>query len=411
MKTKRLISLFSVTLVALLLCVIPFISACAQPSPPPSQPSAPATTAPTSPLKIGVLTPLTGPYSMWGPAFKNSIELAFSMENNVIAGRQVQLIFEDEGGEDVSVALQKAKKLAESDKVEIIMGPFFATSAFSCMPYTSSIPMVELKWSEPSSDKQELGNPYAFWASPMYQSTTHPLGAYAYDKGLRTVTSIGSDYACGYDFLQGFSDSFTAKGGQVVQKQWAPIGETDYSPYLSNLKMADALICTVLPPPGKMALYKQYNDLGLFKKMPIYNSEPGSLTPDLMKEMGDPIVGIIGMEKYVTTIDNPENKIFLPAYQAKYNSTPDTKACDAYVGAKVLIAALKSTKGVAKADVLKPALLKVEIQVPTGPFKFSPGRIGMTVLNVCQITKEGGNIDWKILQPAPPEAPYLTTYP
>ncbi len=76
-----------------------------------------------------------------------------------------------------------------------------------------------------------------------------------------------------------------------------------------------------------------------------------------------------------------------------------------------LIAALKSTNCVAKADVLKPALLKTEINVPIGPFKFSPGRVAMTQLTVAEIVKTGNNYDWKILKPMPAEAPYLTTFP
>jgi len=256
-------------------------------------PFSPASAKSGKAIKIGILLPLTGPYAMWGKMFRNSMEVALDQVNWQVAGRKVELRIEDEGGEDVSMALEKAKKLVEADRVGLLMGPFYGGSAFSVLPYTSSIPMVNVKWSEPGKDKNELGNKYAFWVSPSYCDTTYPLGLYAYEEdGVRTVVSIGSDYACGYDFVAGFTDAFKSKGGKVVQQQWAPLTETDYSPYLSNLKMADAMVVGTLGPQAKLTLFAQYDQLGLFKKMPIYIAEGGTLPPPLMQEMGDKIIGI-----------------------------------------------------------------------------------------------------------------------
>ena len=38
--------------------------------------------------------------------------------------------------------------------------------------------------------------------------------------------------------MQGFIDS----GGQVIQKQWVPIGTQDFSPYLAAMKPADVCL-------------------------------------------------------------------------------------------------------------------------------------------------------------------------
>lgn len=363
-------------------------------------------------IKIGALIPLTGPYAMWGKMFQNSMELALDEVNWKIAGKKIEFIVADEGGEDVSMALEKAKKLVEADRVDLIMGPFYGGSAFSVLPYTSSIPIVDVKWSQPGTLKDELANKYAFWVPTTYSDNTYPLGLYAYEeKGIRTVSTIGSDYSCAYDFVRGFTDAFKSKGGKVVQQQWAPLTETDYSPYLSNLKMADALVIGTLGPPAKLTLFAQYHELGLFQKMPIYISEIGTLPPPVMHEMGDKIIGIWGMEKFLPTLDNPEAKKFLKSYMAKYKAEPDDKACDAYNGMRVVLAALKATGGNADPKTLKKALLKVKLDLPPGPFEFSAGRIGMVPLRVCEVQRIGGKLQWVPIKEIPPTKPYVKTYP
>ena len=160
-------------------------------------------------IKIGALLPLTGPFAMWGKMFQNSMELVLDEAGWSVAGKKIEFIVEDEGGVDVSLCLEKAKKLVEADQVDIMMGPFFGSSAFTVLPYTSSIPIINVKWSEPDKGKEELGNKYAFWVPMSYYDNTYPLGIYAYaEKWIQSVVSIGSDYACAYDFVGGFMDAF-----------------------------------------------------------------------------------------------------------------------------------------------------------------------------------------------------------
>ncbi len=362
-------------------------------------------------IKIGALVPLTGPFAMWGKMFQNSMELVLDEAGWKVAGKKIEFIVEDEGGVDVSLCLEKAKKLVEADQIDILMGPFFGSSAFTVLPYTSSIPIVNVKWSESGIKKDELGNKYAFWGALSYPDNTYPLGVYAYEeKGIRTVSSIGSDYSVGYDFVQGFTDGFKAKGGKVLQQQWAPLTEADYSPYLSNLKMADAFVVGALGPPAKLPLFAQYQELGLFKKMPIFISEIGTLPPPVMQEMGDKIIGIIGIQKFLKDL-NPEAEKFFNSYVAKFKGEPDEKACDAYNGMKVVLKALESNGGNTDPDNLKKALLGVKMNLPTGPFQFSKGRIGMQPLRVVEVQKVAGKLQWVAIKEIPPKEPYIKTYP
>ena len=362
-------------------------------------------------IKIGALLPLTGPFAMWGKMFQNSMEMVLDEAGWKVAGKKIEFLVEDEGGMDVSLCLEKARKLVEADRIDIMMGPFYGSSAFTVLPYTSSIPMVNVKWSESGIKKDELGNKYAFWGALSYPDNTYPLGVYAYEeRGIRTVVSIGSDYSVGYDFVQGFTDGFKAKGGKVLQQQWAPLTEADYSPYLSKLKKADAFVCGALGPPAKQALFAQYDELGLFKKMPIFISEIGTLPPPVMQGMGDKIIGIVGIQKFLKG-NNPQAEKFFNSYVEKYKGEPDEKACDAYNGMNVVLQALKNNGGDTDPDNLKKALLGVKMNLPTGPFQFSDGRVGMQPLRVVEVQKVAGKLQWVAIKEYPPAKPYIKTYP
>ena len=184
----------------------------------------------------------------------------------------------------------------------------------------------------------------------------------------------------------------------------------DYSPYLSNLKEADSFVCGALGPPAKLPLFAQYDELGLFKKMPIIISEIGTLPPPVMQDMGDKIIGIVGIQKFLKDL-NPESKKFYDSYVAKFKGEPDEKACDAYNGMNVVLQALKNNGGDTDPDNLKKALLGVKMNLPTGPFQFSEGRIGMQPLRVVQVKKIDGKLQWVAIEEYPPVKPHIKTYP
>ena len=73
-------------------------------------------------VKIGALLDFTGPIAALGPLFKNGIVYALEEVDYTVGGKKVELIVEDTAS-DPTVALEKAKKLVDRDKVRVIIGP------------------------------------------------------------------------------------------------------------------------------------------------------------------------------------------------------------------------------------------------------------------------------------------------
>ena len=79
--------------------------------------------AQSDPIKIGVVTPLSGTYAGIGQQVKWGLDLATKEINasGGIAGRKVELIYEDEEA-NPAVAVQKAEKLLQVSKVDFLTG-------------------------------------------------------------------------------------------------------------------------------------------------------------------------------------------------------------------------------------------------------------------------------------------------
>jgi len=382
-------------IITLILIMVGLIAGCALP--PVIQVSSPSPSpTPVKPVRIGILLPLTGPDAPSGESFRNAFDLVFDPEQEEnINGHPVEIILEDEGGRNPTLALEKARKLVQYDKSGVIVGPFHGASALAVLNYTSSVPIVNLRWSEPVANKTELGNKYAFWTTPLYQDYTYPLGVYTYYKGVTSITIMGINEPLALDYAEGFKSAFKAVGGKIVQEQWLSPQETQFGNYLANLFPAKGLVLIVPGEKAKTALFKEYARLGLNKRYPVFLAEPRSLSRSASQEIGDVLIGVTAIEGYLPESDYPQNIAYRNAYQQKYKTEPPEEAYKAFNCARILREALISTGGNTDADILKAALLKLEVDLPTGPFRFSRGRIGMQTLRVREIVKHEEELDWE----------------
>ena len=95
-----------------------------------------ATTAPAAgnassgTLKIGLLSGFSGPYAAFGPDMANSIDVFLDKHNGMVGGLKATVIKEDEGAVPQD-ALNKARKLVEQDRVNVLMGLVSSANALA----------------------------------------------------------------------------------------------------------------------------------------------------------------------------------------------------------------------------------------------------------------------------------------
>jgi branched-chain amino acid transport system substrate-binding protein len=326
------------------------------------------------PIKIGHIRSLTGPVAITNDMMVKGFDLAMALSNYEIAGRKVEVIVEDDGAK-AEVAVDKARKLIEKDKVDMIVGPTLGGLQMGISTYMNGVGIPNIH-SNPSpygviAQKHQwtiqIGG-----ASPQIPSCG---GRYAFEHlGVKKAIVIGEDSAAGRDYIGGFLAGFKKAGGGVIQEQWTPLGCSDYAPYFAAAKPADA--CIVWTSGGdSIKFLNQYYEFGMWDKMRLLPAYQGAIIESfilaqLKPKAAEALLGLVSSIQYSPLFDNEVNKKFIEAYKNKYNRPPDNAESSAYCAALVIKAALEATGGDTTPKKLMDAMLATAITTTEGPVRF-----------------------------------------
>ena len=188
-------------------------------------------------LKIGFMATLEGPYTVLGEDSQRGFQMALNEFGNEVAGRPIEVTI---GATDASPesALRAARKLVEQDKVDVIVGPLSGSEGIALRDYSKTVPHVtfingisgaqETTMVDPSETFYRFNMDGAQW--------TIGLGNYVYkEKGWEVVAAIAEDYSFGYTNFMGFALEFCRAGGDIVERQWVPLGTKDFSSIIAAL--------------------------------------------------------------------------------------------------------------------------------------------------------------------------------
>ena len=321
------------------------------------------------PIRVGFLTPLSGPYAQNGRDILNGFLLYLEEIGYTAAGRPIQLVIEDDEAIP-AVSLTKARKLVERDRVHVMAGGLLSSTGYALAPYidTARLPMIYpvISADDLTQRKRSRWVVRTGWTA---SQPNHAFGEYAYrELKLRRVATIALDYAFGWESVGGFERTFEAEGGRVSQKIWAPVSVHDFAPYLAQVSRdVDAVYAVVLGRAG-LQFMRQYQEFGLKQRIPLIG---GGTTTDehILPFMGDEAIGVITALHYSAALDTPPNRAFAAAYRARYRKLPSYYSESMYTGGKWLVRAIESLQGkVEDPEALLEALRKVKVtDVPRGP--------------------------------------------
>jgi branched-chain amino acid transport system substrate-binding protein len=345
-------------------------------------------------IKIGTILNLTGPIAFIGPIFKNGIIQALEEVDYTVGGRKIVLIPEDAAA-DMNVCLEKAKKLVERDRVNIILGPLMGDAHMAIAPYLANKKVISATFYCGDLELTKYKNWFIYPTTLV--GLTVPVGYYASELGYKTMITAGTDYAGGHGFIKGIKLAFEEKGGEVVQQVWWPVGNKDFGPYLSSLKKADTIGYFVEGPSAAQLFLSQYHEFGV--KIPLLGTTLAADMPDqITSQLGDSVVGLQGQALYMANMDTPINKQWVAAMEKRFGQTPGGLESNSYAITRAILAALQATGGDDAYDTLWPALLKVNIDTPQGPLSISPEGIAVTNGYIAELMKKDGGYYWQAIK-------------
>lgn len=322
------------------------------------------------PIKIGYTISLSGVYTALGVDLRDGLNLYMDEIKHKAGGRTIEVFIEDIGSNQVSRALDTARKLVESDHIDILAGVVGSGSAYALADFVEKhkIPFVI---SNAGADDltQRKSNPYIVRPAFVNSAGSHPLGEWLYEKGYRNAVLIGADYAAGYEHVGGIARTFKKKGGKIVQEIWPPLGTKDYAPYLAKIDRNADVAMVFFAGADALRFVKQYADYGIKGK--VHLAGKGYLVDDkILPKQGSAAEGVITESHWCSLLDTPENNKFKAAYTKKYGHPPTLYSEQGYLTAKVIADALDQTEGKVDGAKFAEAMRSLELKAPRGLVKF-----------------------------------------
>ena len=350
--------------------------------------------AQSGPIKIGVMTPMSGPMSSLGNHKLNGIKMFFEQSGMKIGSRPVSLIIEDTEFKPQE-ALRKARKLVEADQVDVLLGVLSSAVGYAMKEYVARAQKVWVTTGAAADGifRKKNNNPYAFRASLSVWQANQPIGTWLADKGFKRVLLTGPDYAMGREAVEAFRSTFVVKGAQKVGEVFVPIGTSDFAPYLSQIKKAEPdLVYASYAGADAVRFVQQFASFGLGSSIKLagygYLAEE-----DLFAAQGDAAVGIQTALNWAYGLDTPENKAFIAEYRNRYKDTATVDAVAGYIGAQIVSEAIKSLDGNVRDQLaLSKAVGAVKLaSTPRGPVSFDP-ETNNVIQNIFirEVRKQGG---------------------
>lgn len=178
-------------------------------------------------FKVGVLLPLSGPYSETGNIVKDGIEIG---SRNLFVP-----VFTDTRGEPLK-SYREAVDLIEKEEVSALIGPLLSLNAFSiaCLSDYLEIPLVS-----PTATKgliDSVGDDIHI-INRTFREQTESLAKYAImNLGLETFSILYPDSDYGKAMNKNFREEINIYGGKVLNSVKYKEGDTDFKDELRAIK-------------------------------------------------------------------------------------------------------------------------------------------------------------------------------
>jgi branched-chain amino acid transport system substrate-binding protein len=261
-------------------------------------------------IKVGVIGPFSGPFALQGKNFKAGIDAYMAMNGSKVGNDTVEVIYRDVPQADPAQSKSSAQELVVKEHVQYLAGFYFTPDAMAVTPILkqANVPMVVMNAATSAIVEK---SPLVVRTSFTTWQTSTPMAKVAFDKGIKKVISVVSDYGPGIDAENAFKAGFTAAGGQVVDAIRMPLSTNDFSPIMQRIKDSGAQAVFAFLPSGPTTLgfVKSYNENGL-KAGGVQLISPGDLTQESdLPALGDAALGMLTTFHYAISHDYRKTRL------------------------------------------------------------------------------------------------------
>ena len=266
-------------------------------------------------VTVGILHSVTGTMAISETGSVEAEKLAIDQINagGGVLGRKVKIIQED-GASDWPTFAEKAKKLLVNDKCAAVFGCWTSASRKAVLPVFEQY--NGMLYYPTFYEGLEQSKNVIYTGQEATQQIIAGLNWVEKQKGAKSFYLLGSDYIwprTSNKIARKHIENVLKK--QVVGEDYFPLGSTQFNSVINKIKLKKPdVIYAIIVGGSNVAFYKQLKAAGidLSKQMLMTIS----VTEDEIDGIGgENIAGAYACMKYFQSIDNANNKAFVPAFK------------------------------------------------------------------------------------------------
>jgi len=320
-------------------------------------------------LKLGHVYGISGAMEKYARTLKEGLDMGFEYMTegkNVIQGRKITVI-----EKDTQLKADLGRSLAAEafgdDKVDLMLGPLSSGVVLAVLPIAEEYKKIMIAEGASNDITGKDWNRYVFRIS---RNADHDAVANALAvAGPNTYFGgIGQDYTFGHDGISAFEDAVKPVGGEMVIKEFVPMGTKDFTANIQRL--LDAL----KDKPGKKYIFPYWSGGGS-PVGAIMDTDPSRFGIQMI--LGGNILDVLkGYKRYAGSpggtyyyYNLPENEVndFLVIENYKrFGTPPDFFTAQGFGEAQFIYAALTKTKGETDTETLIQAMRGLKFMTPKG---------------------------------------------
>ncbi len=322
-------------------------------------------------IKIGLITPLTGPFTTTGQEMQAAAQVFMRHHGDSVAGRRVELIVRDDGG--VPEASKRiAQEMIVTQKVGFLAGMGLTPISLAVAPLATEarVPLINMGAATSTIPR---ASPFIVRTSFAASQPAMISAAYFAKSGLRTVVTMVSDYAPGIETETWFKKTFEAAGGKVIESLRVPLANPDFAPFLQRAADARPEALLIFVPSGQgAALMRQFVERGLHKSGIKLLGDGSVLDDQLLDQIGDAALGVISAFHYSDAHPSDLNRKFTADVEKAAGIRANMMAVGAYDGMALIYEALRRTNGNVDGAALIEAMKGTAWESPRGRIAIDP---------------------------------------
>jgi branched-chain amino acid transport system substrate-binding protein len=230
----------------------------------------------------------------------------------------------------------------------------------------------------------------------------------------RRAWCLGSNYIWAWENNKIMREAVLAAGGAILGERYFAVGETDFDAVIAQiLETRPDFVFNTLIGTSAYAFFRRFRAAavarGIDQAREIPVASCSLAEPELVEIGPEACAGHISSSVYFESINTPENRAFVAAYQAAFPHAGPTSADveASYLAVHLLARALRRAGGTAM-ETVRAALPEVAMNAPQGPVRIDPDNRHSYLTPRIGVSNTAGGFDviYEAQRPVKPD-PYL----